>query len=300
MLLADFIKTGTSGLSDLYSEKEARSIILMLCVHVLGTKSYTHIVDPGFVVDSAKVAELEDDLARLRGFEPIQYILGEAEFCDHSFKVTRDVLIPRPETEQIVRSIIKDADRMNRMRSSYGKNAEPVKVLDLCTGSGCIAWSIAAAVPGAKVVAVDLSDEALAVAKSQAQRPSFKDKVQTAPVFVKADLLDAEQDFDYGMFDFVISNPPYLMEVERYSMKENVLNYEPDMALFAPNNDVLGVYRAIARWSQRFLLPGGRAMVEINELLGHETAEVFTGAGFSQVTVLRDIFEKDRFISYIK
>lgn len=300
MLLAEFIKSGVSALSALYPEKEARSIVFILCESVLGTKSYTHIVDPGYLVDPQKLDTLNSYLERLAASEPIQYITGRAEFCGFTFNVNPDVLIPRPETEHLVRYIVKEASRMQRMRSSYGKNAEPVRILDLCTGSGCIAWSIAASVPGCKVIGVDISEEALAVARSQGQNPCFKGQVPVEPSFVKADVLDAESDFGAGPFDFIVSNPPYLMQIERYSMRRNVIDYEPDIALFAPDEDSLLFFKAVAMWAQRLLVPGGKGIVEANELMSGETVQVFTHAGFASVEASKDIFEKNRYVSFVK
>ena len=167
MLLSDFIKQGISALEPLYPTAEARSIVLMLCEELIGTKSYTHIVDPQYQIDKKGVQPLAEAMVRLQSGEPIQYVIGKMEFCGRTFKVTSDVLIPRPETELLVREAIKIADRMKRMRIPYGKSAEPVRVLDLCTGSGNIAWSIALGVPGARVVGVDISEAALDVARGQ-------------------------------------------------------------------------------------------------------------------------------------
>ena len=300
MLLAEFIKNGVSVLSALYPEKEAKSIIFLLCESVLGTKSYTHIVDPGYVVDPLKLDTLNGYLERLKEAEPIQYIIGRTEFCGFSFNVSPDVLIPRPETEYLVKYIVKEASRLQRMRSSYGKNAEPVKILDLCTGSGCVAWSIAALVPGCKVVGVDVSEEALAVARKQGQNPDLKGQAVIEPSFVKADVLDMESDFGSGTFDFIVSNPPYLMQIEKYSMRRNVIEYEPEIALFAPDEDSLLFFKAVAMWAQRLLVPGGKGIVEANELLSSETVQVFSETGFVSVEATKDIFEKKRYVSFVK
>lgn len=300
MLLAEFIKNGVSVLSALYPEKEAKSIIFLLCESVLGTKSYTHIVDPGYVVDPLKLDTLDGYLERLKEAEPIQYIIGRTEFCGFTFNVSPDVLIPRPETEYLVKYIVKEASRLQRMRSSYGKNAEPVKILDLCTGSGCVAWSIAALVPGCKVVGVDVSEEALAVARKQGQNPDLKGQAVIEPSFVKADVLDMESDFGSGAFDFIVSNPPYLMQIEKYSMRRNVIEYEPEIALFAPDEDSLLFFKAVAIWAQRLLVPGGKGIVEANELLSSETVQVFSEAGFVSVEATKDIFEKKRYVSFVK
>lgn len=279
MLLADFLKQGVAALEPLYPAAEARSILLMLCEEVVGTKSYTHIIEPQYRIEGEGEQALSRALARLRSGEPIQYVLGKADFCGHRFRVTPDVLIPRPETELLVREAVK---------LSAGT---PVRVLDLCTGSGCIAWSVALAVPGSQVVGVDISEKALEVARSQ-------DLPGASPVFVKADVLDTEQDFPYGPFDLILSNPPYILEKEKAQMRRNVLDYEPQEALFVPDGDPLLFYRAVARWSRRFLATGGKGLTEINETLGKETLEVFATAGFQKVSVIDDFLGKNRFIFY--
>lgn len=151
MLLAEFVKAGTKALESLYPQKEARSIVLMLCEEVLGTENYTHIVEPEFKIDDKKLPELEAAMERLKKMEPVQYVLGHTEFYGRTFKVDPAVLIPRPETELLCRDAIKLGMRVYRMRSPYGKNAEPVRILDLCTGSGCIAWTMALSIPGSRV-----------------------------------------------------------------------------------------------------------------------------------------------------
>ena len=157
-----------------------------------------------------------------------------------------------------------------------------MRVLDLCTGSGCIAWSVALSVPGTEVVGVDISEPALAVARSQDFARECKERKAKAPLFVCADVLDTEQDFDHGTFDLILSNPPYITESEKDRMHRNVLEHEPHLALFVPDGDPLVFYRAVAAWSRRFLAEEGRGMAEINECrsdkLDNSTAgmEMFT------------------------
>lgn len=298
MLLSDFLKQGAQALGSLYPEAEARNLVQMLCQELLGTKSYTHIVEPGYSIQEKDLPALEAALARLKTGEPIQYVIGSCEFCGRRFHVTSSVLIPRPETEWLVREATRIADRLHRMRSPFGKNAEPVRVLDLCTGSGNIAWSVALEVPGVQVVGVDLSEEALEVAKGQDFSAELKKTGAQAPVFVKADVLDPEQEFPFGPFDLVLSNPPYIMEKEKALMRPNVLNFEPSRALFVPDEDPLLFYRAIAAWSGRFFSADGMGLAEINEELGAETQAVFSAAGFNDVQQVQDFFDKTRYIFY--
>ena len=300
MLLAEFVKAGTKALESLYPQKEARSIVLMLCEEVLGTENYTHIVEPEFKIDDKKLPELEAAMERLKKMEPVQYVLGHTEFYGRTFKVDPAVLIPRPETELLCRDAIKLGMRVFRMRSPYGKNAEPVRILDLCTGSGCIAWTMALSIPGSRVTAVDISDAALEVAAGQDFASELKSKETFRPEFIKADVLDSEQEIELGSFDMVLSNPPYIMESEKEDMRRNVLEYEPESALFVPDDDPLLFYRAIARWSQRFMSPDGVGLSEVNETLARQTETVFKAAGYAHTEIVRDLSDKNRYIIYHK
>ncbi|MBQ3881226.1 MAG: peptide chain release factor N(5)-glutamine methyltransferase [Bacteroidales bacterium] len=301
MLLSQFIKDGTSALEELYPTAEAHSVVLALCEHVLGTKNYTHIVEPSYEIASSKLDSLLAAFERLKGGEPIQYVTGHVEFYGHDFKVNPSVLIPRPETELLCRNAIAAGSRIQRMRIPYGKKADPVRILDLCTGSGCIAWTLALAIPDARVVGVDISEEALDLARSQPFGQALKEVAGAkAPEFVKADVLDTEQDFPYGEFDLILSNPPYVMEKEKTLMRRNVLEFEPASALFVPDDDPLIFYRAIARWSGRFFSNDGTGFTEINEDLGTETKALFTEAGFNSVEIIKDFYDKNRFVTYRK
>ena len=281
MLLADFIRDGAARLEKLYPSPEARGLVLMLCRELLGVTNYTHVVEPRTVVPEERLPELEADLARLCAGEPIQYVLGVAEFCDRRFAVGPGVLVPRPETELLVAEAVRTLREMELDRAP--------RVLDLCTGSGCIAWSIALDIRDAEVIGVDVSETALDYARKQ---------IPQGPSFIQADILDTEQVFSYGPFDLIVSNPPYVLERERAQMRPNVLDWEPGLALFVPDDDPLRFYRAVARWAQRFLRPGGVGLVEINEALGPETAEVFRAAGFKNVRNLPDFYQKERFVRF--
>ena len=142
MLLKDFLRDGEKALEGLYPAAEARSIMLMLCEAIVGTKSYTHIIEPSFTIPHKDESTLLEALRRLSEGEPVQYVIGRTDFCGNSFRVTPDVLIPRPETEILCREAIRTGSRMSASRSAFGKAAQPVRILDLCTGSGCIAWTL--------------------------------------------------------------------------------------------------------------------------------------------------------------
>lgn len=300
MLLNAFIDQGIKALEPLYPTPEARQMILMLCEETLGIKNYTHIVNPDYEISKANSEMLMAKLEDLSRGMPLQYALGYADFCGLRFRVTPAVLIPRPETELLVRDALQHASRIKRMREAYGKGAEPVRVLDLCTGSGCIAWSVALNLPGAVVVGTDISEDALEVARTQDFAAELKSRQAAAPTFVKSDVLDTEQEFPYGPFDIILSNPPYILPSEKVQMRVNVLGYEPEGALFVPQEDPMLYYRAIAKWSERFLNPEGKALTEINAQLADETKEVFRSAGFSGTEVLKDYFYKNRFVLYYK
>lgn len=310
MLLADFIRDGATRLEKLYPSPEARGLVLMLCRELLGVTNYTHVVEPQTAVPEAQLPELTADLERLCAGEPIQYVLGVAEFCDRRFAVGPGVLVPRPETELLVAEAVRTLQEMDLERAP--------RVLDLCTGSGCIAWSIALDIRDAEVIGLDLSETALGFARRQfsggsglapvgqenrprsaAEMPSRGKPLPAGePVFLRANVLDTEQEFPYGPFDLIVSNPPYVLERERAQMRPNVLDWEPGLALFVPDDDPLRFYRAVARWAQRFLRPGGVGLVEINEALGPETAGVFRTAGFKNVQNLPDFYKKVRFVRF--
>lgn len=284
MLLAEFIRESVPALEKLYPSPEARGLVLMLCEERLGVRSYTHIVEPLFEIPEPELPGLKADMSRLAAGEPIQYVLGYTEFCGRKFKVGPSVLIPRPETGQLV-------DESLKLLAAMGR---PAKVLDLCTGSGCIAWSVALGAPGVSVTATDISEPALALARSQ-----FEDVPSgaNAPEFVCSDLLGGCREI-CGCFDLLLSNPPYVMEKEKAAMRRNVLDHEPGIALFVPDDDPLLFYRALASVSLRLLDSSGTGIVEINEALGPETAAVFETAGYRKTEILRDIFGKDRFVRF--
>ncbi len=300
MLLKDFLNEGAARLETLYPTKEARNIMLMLCESRIGTKSYTHIVEPEYQIKDKALDGLNADLERLVSGEPVQYVIGYADFCGLRFKVTPDVLIPRPETELLCREAIKIGSRMQRMRKAYGKSARPVRILDLCTGSGCVAWTVALNIPGAEVTGVDISEGAVAVAAGQDFISKPKETEVVAPRFAVADVLAEPQTFAEGEYDLILSNPPYIMESQKSQMRVNVLNFEPSTALFVKDEDPLEFYRSIARLSSELLAQEGKGMTEINELLGPETAKVFSDAGFPKTEVIKDFYDKNRFVFYSK
>lgn len=280
MLLGDFLKEGISRLVSLYPAPEARDIVLSLCESRLGIERYTYATDPGYSLTTESFETLSKDLDRLSSGEPLQYILGYAWFRGRRFKVTPDVLIPRPETEILCEEAI-------RFISAH----QEACALDLCTGSGCIAWTLSLEVPGTIVYGVDISEKALSVAShSLLDRPS--------PVFLQADILQDPPHFPCGKFDLVVSNPPYVLESQKVDMRPNVLDHEPELALFVTDDDPLVFYRAVARWSRELLSPEGIGIVEINDLLGPQTRDVFLDAGFRNAGIINDFSGKNRFVKF--
>ena len=244
-------------------------------------------------------------MTRLAGGEPLQYVLGTACFYGRDFKVNPSVLIPRPETEILCRSAVDmlsgSCESLYPDRISQDTPAgRRQRMLDLCTGSGCIAWTMALESPDAEVVAVDISDAALEVASSQDFSDELSRTGAKAPVFVKADVLaDVPADGPFAEeFDIILSNPPYVMDKEKALMRTNVLDHEPHLALFVSDDDPLIFYRAVARWAFRLLSSSGFGIVEINEALGVETAQVFIDAGFQTARVLQDFSGRDRFVQF--
>lgn len=277
MLLSAFIHDSSLAVQRLYPEREAREIVLRLCEDILGVSRVEHILNPEAQISDERAPKLQDALSRVLRAEPLQYVLGYAEFCGRRFKVAPGVLIPRPETELLVERA--------RPYASAGS-----RVLDLCTGSGCIAWSIALDCPGTEVVAVDVSASALEQAASQFEGAS--------PSFVKADILEPLP--LEGQFDLLLSNPPYIMESEKSQMRPNVLEYEPELALFVPDGDPLLFYRAIAQRAAELLRAGGTALAEINESLAPQTLRLFEDAGMRNCSILEDFAAKPRFIFFQK
>lgn len=263
-------------------------MVLRLCEEKLGVQSYTHIVEPATEVPAERLGELEGLVARLAAGEPLQYVLGSEEFLGLRFRVTPAVLIPRPETEQLVKGAISFLKRTG--------GEEPPRILDLCTGSGCIAWALSIFLPGAEVTGVDISSEALSVARSQFSPENLPAGV-VPPKFLCADVLGEK---NFGEYDFVISNPPYVLEKEKAAMRANVLDFEPSLALFVPDEDPLRFYRAVAAIAARSLGPGRSGMVEINESFGPETAAVFTDAGFAKAETVEDFRGRPRFVVFSK
>ncbi|GAC1368184.1 MAG: peptide chain release factor N(5)-glutamine methyltransferase [Hymenobacter sp.] len=269
-----------SAMQSIYPEREAHAIAALVVEHVLEIDALQRMMDAQQTVPSAALAALPPLQARLLAHEPVQYVLGTAYFEGLALEVTPATLIPRPETEELVRVVAQE------QRGRTG-----LRVLDVGTGSGCLAIALALALPGAQVLAVDISAEALAVARRNALRYA------PTVTFQQVDILrEVPTGLAPGTLDVLVSNPPYVRASERPLMRENVLAWEPATALFVPDDDPLLFYRRLGRIGQDLLTPGGEIYLEINEALGVETAALLTGQGFADVQVLPDMFGKARLV----
>lgn len=252
---------------------EIKSILHSVFEKEFGFNSTDIIAEKQLLAGSDE--RLNEIIKRINANEPVQYILEEAYFFGRTFLVNRNVLIPRPETELII-SIAKEFQFITP------------QILDIGTGSGCLAVSLALEIPSAQVYAIDISEKALAVANENAIR------LLARVTFFQLDILNespAQQDFD-----LIVSNPPYVMENEKMTMNSNVLDFEPAQALFVPDHDPLIFYREIAKKGRQLLKTGGRVVVEINEKFGKEVKKLFEQTGYS-TTVVTDLNGKDRIVS---
>lgn len=285
MNLKEFVSSARTRLAPLYGPEEAKAMALRLLDHFGGVPSYKYLSEPELSLKDAGIRDEAALAAALDGLctgRPLQYVLGVAEFCGHRFKVREGCLIPRPETEELV---VMAADDIDSRLQEADLSGEPFNILDICTGSGCIAWSLAAEFPEAMVYGCDISEDALATACRQ------RIKLQGAkPVFFSADVL-SDPPAGLPQFDVIIANPPYICESERSAMRPNVLDFEPALALFVPDSDPLVFYRAIAKWCSSLLKEDGALYLEINERFGAETVALFPGS-----SVCRDVAGKERFV----
>lgn len=263
-------------LRPLYGNGETEAIIRIMFHYLKGWNTVDIIMHEDASLSPFIKSEIDAILKRLVKHEPIQYITGEARFHGMEMKVTPDVLIPRPETDELVDIIVSDAGE-----------TEDLRVLDIGTGSGCIAIALARSLRFPTVTAVDISDAALAVARENAS--NLKANIS----FIKEDILT---DSPEGIFDIIVSNPPYIDESEKSGMEPNVLDYEPKIALFVPDNNPLLFYKRIAEIAVRKLSPAGKLYFEINPRHADELSRYLTDCGFDDVQVIRDSFGKLRFI----
>jgi len=267
------------ALSDLYPSQEVLSFFTILAEKHLDLSRLEVALKPNHRVSLNVSKKIKNAIQRLRKFEPIQYIVNGVEFYNLKFYVNRNVFIPRPETEELVFWIV---DR-HKNRDSKSR-----RILDIGTGSGCIAISLAFNIPDCEVSAFDISSEALDVARKNA----IINNVNVD--FFKEDVLNCTK--LPKKYDIIVSNPPYIIENEKDKMQSNVLKYEPDIALFVNNDDPLLFYRKIAQLGQKHLISEGSIYFEINEYLGSELLILLKTEGYKEITLQKDIFGKYRMV----
>ncbi|MBR5735411.1 MAG: peptide chain release factor N(5)-glutamine methyltransferase [Bacteroidales bacterium] len=278
MTVGSYIKSLAGKLQPLYPEKEAKAVAETVVCHVLSIERYKVLSEPEKEIPQEQMLQLMAMEDQLLAAKPLQYVIGSCMFAGIRIRVREGVLIPRPETEQLFSLAAEDAEAV--MEASEDDN---FNVLDICTGSGCLAYAFASEFPDAQVYGCDISTDALAVA--------CKQRVKCIkPVFFIADVLQSPP-AGLPKFDVIVSNPPYIRESEKAEMRDNVLKWEPELALFVPDDDPLKFYRAIASWADALLKPSGVMWLEVNEALAQETAALFPGA-----EVFKDFNDKDRFV----
>lgn len=268
-------------LTPVYDRPEAEQFFLLILQHDYHMRRIDWALQPDFVFDASQLERWNTLLQALLDQVPIQYLLGQTEFYGLPFKVSPAVLIPRPETEELVAWILSEA-----------QNQPPVKILDIGTGSGCIAIALAHHLPGAQVSAMDVSAQALALAQENARMHQVQVRL------IRQDILQTNQlDESYPI---IVSNPPYVRELEKEEMRPNVLEHEPHLALFVPDDDALKFYRKIAALAWQHLTSPGSIYLEINQYLGAESIRLLQEIGFTDIELRKDIYGHDRMIRAVK
>lgn len=277
--MKQLIKRIDEALSPHYTQSEVRAFARIIATELLGFSQTTYYLRDKVTLTPADEARLADALARLQKEEPIQYILGYSDFCDLRFKVTPEVLIPRPETSELVQWIEQEAGVAGT-------------ILDIGTGSGCIAVSLAKKLPHTQVTAWDISPAALEIAQENS-------RVNSCDVqFEQRDILTYNP--AGKKFDIIVSNPPYIKDCEKQAMENNVLLWEPHLALFVPDNNPLLFYHAIAQKALTMLTTGGKLFFEINREHGTETVAMLQEMGYKNITLRKDFADNDRMICATK
>lgn len=265
-----------SALQECYPPREAANLSRIVCCEMLGQSHIDYYLGKDMILSPKDEKELESILSRLCNFEPIQYVQGTARFLGRTFRVLPGVLIPRPETEELVERMLEEV-------------APASRILDIGTGSGCIAVTLSKELPEAEVTAWDISGEALAIAGDNNRL------LQTSVQFVQRDVLTYQPAED-EYFDVIVSNPPYVTETEKKDMEPNVLNWEPSGALFVPDSDPLRFYRRIGELGRSMLTVGGRLYFEINRAFGEAVASMLRKQGYTNVRIRKDISGNDRYV----
>jgi release factor glutamine methyltransferase len=308
MLLKSYKTKFFQELSSLYVEKEIESFFYLILENFHQIKRIDLALNPQMEMNDKQLLYWERVLSDLKKQKPIQYILGETEFYGLPFLVNENTLIPRPETEELVELIIKQNSKSEippEPKVNGAKLNSKLKILDIGTGSGCIAIALKKNLPNSEVFAIDISEEALETAKKNAQIN------QVEIHFIQADILkinnleqlptsnpklETHNPKLETQFDIIVSNPPYVRNIEKQEINPNVLEYEPHLALFVEDDDALLFYRKIAQLALKSLTPNGKLYFEINQYLGIETLELIKSFGFKNVVLHKDIYGNDRMI----
>lgn len=280
-LVKDIRKYYCDQLCSIYDKEEANAMILILFDHYFKIDRVRMALEPELRLSESEMLTFHFAVKDLLKNKPLQYIIGETEFCDLKFKVNENVLIPRPETSELVHLIT------NRQQTTDNSQ---LTILDIGTGSGCIAISLAKQLPQSQVYALDISEKALCVAKDNA----YINNVDIT--FIHDDILSLRNKIE-TKFDIIVSNPPYVRDLEKAEMRDNVLNWEPHNALFVSDDDPLIFYRNILEFAKTHLKENGEVWFEINEYLGKEMKDLCCEMGFSNVNIYKDFREKERFLS---
>ena len=278
MLLREFRNDFRESLSSIYDSQEVDSFFYLILNNFYEMSRVDLALKPEFEIDEIEFQKWSIIIAELQLQKPIQYILGETEFFGLPFEVNSAVLIPRPETEELVDWILKN----------NSDNSEMLRVLDIGTGSGCIPITLAKNLKNSEVSAIDVSSEALKVAQINAEKNSVKVN------FIEKDILKTE-DLN-AIYDIIVSNPPYVRELEKQEMQKNVLEFEPHLALFVEDDDALLFYLKITQLASKSLSEGGQLYFEINQYLGQRMFDLLTDYKFRDIELRKDIYGNDRMI----
>jgi release factor glutamine methyltransferase len=286
----------TEALAATFPQREAEQLMRILLEDLFDINLKRQLMEPNLRIDEWQYHQLDEAVKRLLAGEPVQYVTGMARFCDLLIKVSPAVLIPRPETEELVQKICTSLLCHSNVGTcggleSIGGGTTPIRIWDIGTGSGCIAIALANHFVNAEVIAFDVSEAALQIAKENAESNSAK------VTFVQDDVLHPTSEFFSQPVDLVVSNPPYVCDSERAAMERNVLDWEPENALFVPDEDPLRFYRQILHLAKKQLTPDGQIWFEINEAKGEEMLQLCHAMGFAEAEILTDFAGKLRFYS---
>ena len=286
-LVKDIRKYYCEQLCSIYDKEEASAMVLILFEHYFKIDRVRMALEPQLRLSESEMLTFHFAVKDLLKNKPIQYIIGEAEFCDLKFKVNENVLIPRPETSELIHLIAKSQQPTANSQQPTANSQK--SILDIGTGSGCIAISLSKQIPTSKVYALDISEKALEVAKENAINN------EADITFIHDNILTLNNNIE-TKFDIIVSNPPYVRELEKSEMRDNVLKWEPHTALFVSDNDPLIFYRNILEFAQTHLKENGEIWFEINEFLGKEMTELCNKIGFSNIDIYKDFRDKERFL----